>query len=77
MEFHGVQRIMEETWDATEKDAYSYKNVASHCGQPAVCEKGVTTDSGALLIFHLISAIWRKVETTGNLTGFLTYYAQH
>lgn len=43
-----------ETWDTTEKDAYSYKMWRSHCGRTAMCEKGVTTDSGALVIFHLI-----------------------
>lgn len=43
-----------ETWSEPEKEAYSYEMWQSGCGRTAMCEKGVTTNSGALVTFHVI-----------------------
>lgn len=52
-----------ETWGAPEKLAYSYDMWASGCGRTAMCEKAIVTDSGALVLFHLIC----DMETNGSI----------
>lgn len=45
---HGI------TWSEPEKDQYSYAMWASSRGRTAMCEKGVTTDQGTLVIFYVL-----------------------
>ena len=43
-----------ETWNEPEKLDSSYRMWASGCGKTAMCEKAVVTNTGTIVLFHLI-----------------------
>lgn len=43
-----------QTWENPVKLDYSFDMWASKCGRTAMAEKAVTTDTGAIVLFHLI-----------------------